>query len=260
MVLALVLLNASATTRVRSRRWFNNVVKPTTGTPCPTLQRMMARVRLCATLHRHSVIHIAPCRGGWGGGPRPPFCQVITQKKPKFCLQTVKSNILLSQNAGNAISETLDVHNFRGGGGMPPDPYIAGLGLRPPTTAMRSTSPPLPWKPTKLWTNGLGKPLFISYDMRGIFCPQAYKLQRSWTLETKQKNPFQVSMHGRPSGQSTNTRHNIQNHCIDLMTLYPLLHVKQLLLMTTSVSDGNSDYWFVEAVGTASCFHSLSGR
>ena len=32
------------------------------------------------------------------------------------CSQTVKSNILLSQNAGNAISETLDVQNFPGGG------------------------------------------------------------------------------------------------------------------------------------------------
>ena len=50
--------------------------------------------------------------------PAPPFRQVITQKKTKFCLQTVKSNVLLSQNAGNAISETLDVQNVRGGGGL----------------------------------------------------------------------------------------------------------------------------------------------
>ena len=34
----------------------------------------------------------------------------------KFCCwQSVKSNILLSQNAGNAISETLDVQNCLGG-------------------------------------------------------------------------------------------------------------------------------------------------
>ena len=50
-------------------------------------------------------------RGGFEGGARgprpPPFRQVglITQKKAKFgCSQTVKSNILLSQNAGNTIS------------------------------------------------------------------------------------------------------------------------------------------------------------
>ena len=54
-------------------------------------------------------------RGG-GEGAATPFRQVITQKKATFCCsQTVKSNILLSQNAGNAISETLDVHNFPGG-------------------------------------------------------------------------------------------------------------------------------------------------
>ena len=36
----------------------------------------------------------------------------------KFCCsQTVKSNIFLSQNAGNAISETLNVQNIPGGGG-----------------------------------------------------------------------------------------------------------------------------------------------
>ena len=34
--------------------------------------------------------------------------------------KTVKANILLSQNAGNAISETLDVQNCPGG--MPPHP------------------------------------------------------------------------------------------------------------------------------------------
>ena len=32
------------------------------------------------------------------------------------CSQTVKSNILLSENAGNVISETLDVQHFPGGG------------------------------------------------------------------------------------------------------------------------------------------------
>ena len=49
--------------------------------------------------------------GGEGAEPPPPpLRQVITQKKAKLCCsQTVKSNILLSQTAGNAISETLDV-------------------------------------------------------------------------------------------------------------------------------------------------------
>ena len=52
---------------------------------------------------------------GQGGRP-PPLRQVITQKKAKCCCsQTVKSNVLLSQNAGNAISETLDVQNIPGG-------------------------------------------------------------------------------------------------------------------------------------------------
>ena len=57
------------------------------------------------------------------------------------CSQTVKSNILLSQNAGNAISETLNVQIFPEGA-CPRTP-LAGLGLRPRTTATRSTAPPL---------------------------------------------------------------------------------------------------------------------
>ena len=52
---------------------------------------------------------------------RSPKNGQITQKKTFSCSQTVKSNMLLSQNAGNAISETLDIQNFPGGG-MPPDP------------------------------------------------------------------------------------------------------------------------------------------
>ena len=66
------------------------------------------------------------------------------------CSQTVKSNILLSQNAGNAISETLDVQNFPGGGMTldarpppPPPPPQAGLGPRPRTTATRSPTNPI---------------------------------------------------------------------------------------------------------------------
>ena len=55
------------------------------------------------------------------------------------CSQTVKSNILLSQNAGNAISETLDVQNFTGGA-CPRTP-LAGLGLCSWKTATRSTAP-----------------------------------------------------------------------------------------------------------------------
>ena len=65
------------------------------------------------------------------GAPPPPFRQVSTQKKAKFCCsQTVKSNILLSQNAGNAMSDrprpTLDVQNFPnwGGGGVAPSPRL----------------------------------------------------------------------------------------------------------------------------------------
>ena len=68
---------------------------------------------------------------------RPPFRQVITQKKAKFCCsQTVKSSIFLSQNAGNVISETLDGQNFPGGGGMrltppPPPPLFQNPGSAP---------------------------------------------------------------------------------------------------------------------------------
>ena len=89
-----------------------------------------------------------PDRGGFRGGrgaegaEAPPFRQVITQKKATFCCsQTVKSNILRSQNAGNAISETLDVQNFPGGGACPRTP-LAELRLHPRTTATRSTAPP----------------------------------------------------------------------------------------------------------------------
>ena len=71
--------------------------------------------------HFSPTLHIFLPGEDLGGprGPRPPFLQVITQKKAKCCSQTVKSNILLSQNAGNAISETLDVQHFPGG--MPPN-------------------------------------------------------------------------------------------------------------------------------------------
>ena len=52
---------------------------------------------------------------------RGGFRLVITQKKAKFCCaQIVKSHILLFQNVGNAISETLDVHNYFPGGGNSP--------------------------------------------------------------------------------------------------------------------------------------------
>ena len=69
---------------------------------------------------RNKCISWADLEGGEGAAPPPPrFRQVITQKKAKLCFsQTVKSNILLSQNAGYAISETLDVQNFPRG----PDP------------------------------------------------------------------------------------------------------------------------------------------
>ena len=61
-------------------------------------------------------------RGEWAAAPPPPPPprQVITQKKATFCCsETVKSNILLSQNAENAISETLESRcsKFSGGGG-----------------------------------------------------------------------------------------------------------------------------------------------
>ena len=80
-------------------------------------------------------------RGGfffWGGEGPPPFRQVglITQKKAKFCSQTETS-----QNAGNGISETLDVFS----GGMPPvpgPPSRVVVGPPPPSYAVHR--PPFP--------------------------------------------------------------------------------------------------------------------
>ena len=73
-----------------------------------------------------TLISGADLGGGAGGGPfvRVPICfryfsssGVSTNSElAKFCCsQTVKSNILLSPNAGNAISETLDVQHPGGG-------------------------------------------------------------------------------------------------------------------------------------------------
>ena len=100
----------------------------------------------------------ARCRGGLGGarGRGTPFRQVITQKKATFCSQTVKPNILLSQNAGNAISETLDVQNFPVGA-MPPDPIPwqgSDIALGRP---LRGRPPPLSkiMDPPMMWPNVL---------------------------------------------------------------------------------------------------------
>ena len=57
---------------------------------------------------------------GAATSPPPPSSGNRSEKGKFCCAQTVKSNILLSQNAGNAITDTLDVHNVSGG--MPPDP------------------------------------------------------------------------------------------------------------------------------------------
>ena len=58
-------------------------------------------------------IYLAEADLGGGEGAAAPLSSGNHSEKSKFCCaQTVKSNILLSQNA---ISETLDVHNFSGG-------------------------------------------------------------------------------------------------------------------------------------------------
>ena len=82
----------------------------------------------CHIMHTHEctgvMVSAALGRGGFRGGEGaaapPPLSSCNHSEKGKFWSQPVKSNILLSQNAGNAISETLDVHNFAGGGAHAP--------------------------------------------------------------------------------------------------------------------------------------------